>query len=126
MAWLVTIALAHALAFFTYYLAPFIAAAHAAVLVWVRRVDRRVVIAFVIGVVAGAPAFILGLVTLVRDWGARDVARAFPALAWGEHGSLQMAMQMGRRRARRVRPSVRRAGVRSRRRSASPSAAWPY
>jgi hypothetical protein len=89
------VALAHALAFFTYYLAPFLAAAHAAVLAW-RRPDRRLVGAFAAGVLLGAPALALGIVTLLRDWSARDVARAFPALAWGEHSPGPMAALMGR------------------------------
>jgi hypothetical protein len=93
---LATLAASHALALFTYYLAPFIVAAHAAVLVWLRRPDRRVVTAFAAGVVAGAPAFVLGGATLLRDWSARDVARAFPTLAWGEHSPAQMAAQMAR------------------------------
>ena len=93
---LVLVALSHALALFTYYLAPAIIAAHAAVLAWLPRSNRRVVGAFAVGVIAGAPAFVLGLVTLFRDWSAREVARAFPALAWGEHTPAQMAAQMGR------------------------------
>jgi hypothetical protein len=36
------------------------------------------------------------LVTLLRDWSARDVARAFPALAWGEHSPVPMAGLMVR------------------------------
>jgi hypothetical protein len=42
------------------------------------------------------PALALAAVTLVRDWNARAVARAFPALAWGEHSPAQMALDMGR------------------------------
>jgi hypothetical protein len=91
---LVAVVVSHALALFTYYLAPFIVAAHAAVLAWLRTPNRRVVWALVVGVVAGAPAFVLGILTLFRDWGARDVARAFPALAWGQHSPFQMAIYM--------------------------------
>lgn len=90
---LVAVAMSHALALFTYYLAPFVVAAHAAVLMWTRA-PRRVVVAFVAGLAAALPALMLGMVTLLRDWGARDVARAFPALAWGEHVPTQMATQM--------------------------------
>jgi hypothetical protein len=93
---LVTVAVSHALALFTYYLAPFIVAAHAAVLLWRRIADRRVVTAFAAGIAAGVPALLLAIVTLLRDWSARDVARAFPALAWGQHSPLQMAIHMGR------------------------------
>lgn len=93
---LAMLAASHALAFYTYYLAPFIVAAHAAVLAWLRRPNRRVVWAFALGVGAGTPALLLGMVTLLRDWQARDVARAFPALAWGEHSPAQMAADMAR------------------------------
>ena len=52
--------------------------------------------AFAAGIAAGVPALLLAIVTLLRDWSARDVARAFPALAWGQHSPLQMAIHMGR------------------------------
>jgi hypothetical protein len=93
---LATVALSHALALFTYYLGPFILAANAAVLVSLRHVDRRIVKAFAVGAFAGMPALGLGAVTLFRDWSAREAARAFPALAWGEHSPLQMTAEMGR------------------------------
>lgn len=86
----------HALALFTYYLAPFIVAAHATVLACLRPLRKRVATALAAGVVLGAPALLLGVVTLFRDWSARDVARAFPALAWGQHSPLQMATYMVR------------------------------
>jgi hypothetical protein len=54
------------------------------------------VIAYAAGVVAGVPALTLGIVTLVRDWSTRDVARAFPALAWGQHSPVQLAVHMSR------------------------------
>ncbi|MDX2166155.1 MAG: glycosyltransferase family 39 protein [Deltaproteobacteria bacterium] len=90
---LAVVAAAHALAFWTYYLAPFLVAAHAAVLVW-RRAARRVWLAFVVGVIAGLPALGLAALTLVRDRGARDVARAYPSLAWGEHTPLGLLVAM--------------------------------
>jgi len=90
---LIALALSHALALFTYYLAPFLVAANAATLLW-RRAPRRVAAAFAAGIAIGSPALLLGAVTLVRDWGARDVARAFPGLAWGEHSPLPMASLM--------------------------------
>lgn len=90
------VALSHALAFYTYYLAPFIVAAHTAVLASLRRPDPRIVKALAVGVAAALPAIVLGAVTLLRDWTARDVARTFPALAWGEHSPAQMAAHMGR------------------------------
>jgi hypothetical protein len=93
---LVGLALSHALALYTYYLAPFLVAAHAAVLACLRRPDRRVLSAFAAGILAGLPALALAAVTLARDWSARAVARAFPALAWGEHSPVQMALDMGR------------------------------
>ncbi len=91
---LAAVALSHALALFTYYLAPFIVAAHAAVL-WRWKAERRVLRAFVGGTVLGAPALVLGIVAFLRDRGARATARAFPALAWGEHSPWPMLVHMG-------------------------------
>jgi MFS family permease len=92
---LVALAVSHALALFTYYLAPFLVAANGAILAW-RQPPRRVVAAFAAGIALGAPAIGLGAATLLRDWSARDVARAFPGLAWGEHSPLSMAKLMVR------------------------------
>jgi hypothetical protein len=92
---LVTLAFAHALAMYTYYLAPFVWAAHAVVLGW-RRAPCRVVLAFAVGVLAGSPALLLGGLTLLEDSSTRAVARVFPALAWGEHAPVELAGQMGR------------------------------
>ncbi len=88
-----TLAASHTLSLFTYYLAPFVVAAHAGALFW-RRPTGNVARAFISGVVAGTPALILGIATLLRDWSARDVARAFPAIAWGEHNPIQMGVEM--------------------------------
>jgi len=85
----------HALALFTYYLAPFVVAAHTLVLVW-KRAERRVWAALAGGIVCGSPALLLAAATLFRDWSARETARSFPALAWGEHSPLQMAAHMTR------------------------------
>lgn len=93
---LLTLALSHALAFYTYYLAPFTAGAHAALLLWRRGPNRRVVAAFAAGILAATPAILLGAATLVRDWDARATARAFPTLAWGEHSPLPLALHMAR------------------------------
>lgn len=92
---LAAVAVAHGLALWTYYLAPFLIAAHAALLA-ARRADRRVWGALAAGVLLGAPALVLAAATLLRDWGARDVARAFPTLAWGQHTPLQMLADMAR------------------------------
>jgi len=94
--WLVVLAVANILALCTYYLAPFVLVAHAAVLGWRRRLNHRVGVAFTLGVIIGAPVIVLGLVTFLRDRGSREVARAFPALAWGDHSVVQVAQQMGR------------------------------
>lgn len=92
---LALLAISHALALFTYYLAPFVVAAHAGALaLW--RADRRTAAAFAAGIVAGSPALLLAAVTLLRDWGARDVARAFPTLAWGEHSPAPLLWHMAR------------------------------
>ncbi|MBX3027878.1 glycosyltransferase family 39 protein [bacterium] len=92
---LAAVAVFHGLALWTYYLAPFLVAAHAAVLV-AARPARRVAAGLAAGVLLGAPALLLGAATLWRDWGARDVARAFPGLAWGQHTTLQMLGDIGR------------------------------
>lgn len=93
---LVTVALSHALVLFTYYLGPLILAANAAALLWLRKANRRIMTALAVGAALGGPAVVLGVVTLFRDRGAREVARAFPGLAWGEHSPAQMAAHMGR------------------------------
>jgi len=85
----------HALALFTYYLAPFVVVAHTLVLAW-KGAERRLWAALAGGVVCGSPALLLAAATLIRDWSARETARAFPALAWGEHAPLQMAGHMTR------------------------------
>lgn len=92
---LLAVAVAHGLALWTYYLAPFLVAAHAALLA-ARRADRRVALALAAGVALGAPALLLAAATLWRDWGARDVARAYPTLAWGQHTPLQLLAEMAR------------------------------
>ena len=91
---LMSVASSHALALWTYYLAPFLLAAHAAVLAWVGRPKRRVVAAFLVGAALGAPALLIGAITFVRDSSTRDVARAFPAFTWGEHSPAQMVLEM--------------------------------
>ncbi len=90
---LLIVAVSHAMALFTYYLAPFVVAANAAALWW-RRANRPTLVAFTCGVLAGTPALLLGFATLFRDWSARETARAFPTIAWGQHDPLQMATEM--------------------------------
>lgn len=91
---LAALAASHGMALWTYYLAPFLVAAHAALLA-VCRADRRTVGALGAGVLLGAPALLLAAATLCRDWSAREVARAFPTLAWGQHTPLQMLVDIG-------------------------------
>lgn len=90
------VAIAHGLALWTYYLAPFVVAAHALLLLVVGRNGRRVGAALFAGVLLGAPALALAAMTLLRDWGARDVARAFPGLAWGDHAPALLLATIGR------------------------------
>lgn len=92
---LAVLAASHALALYTYYLAPFVVAAHALLLLCLRRRDR-VLATFVAGVLAGVPALLLAAATLFRDRGAREVARIFPGLAWGEHAPPELAAHMAR------------------------------
>ncbi len=46
---------------------------------------------WLLGVAGGAPALVLGVMTFLRDRGARATAAARPDLAWGDHGSLEIA-----------------------------------
>lgn len=92
---LTAVAASAALALYTYYLAPLVLAGSVA-LGWLgRRTTRRAVRAAALGAALGAPALLLELRIFAHDEGARQAARAHPALAWGEHGALDMARQLG-------------------------------
>ncbi len=87
------IAATYASALYTYYLAIFAVAAKMIVLSWPpAALPARRALAF--GAAAGLPALILGAAVFLRDRGAREVARAFPALAWGEHTPWRLAATM--------------------------------
>ena len=90
---LAAVALSHAAALFTYYLAPFVVVANGAILWW-RKAGKPAVLAFGAGVILGSPALVLAVATFFRDHGARETARTFPALAWGQHEPLEMASDM--------------------------------
>ncbi len=92
---LAVLASAQALALWTYYLAPFVVAAHALILVWWRP-RARVFVAFILGVLAGMPAILLAVLTFRGDAAARSTAHTFPLLAWGEHAPDQILAHMGR------------------------------
>ena len=91
---LVSLAIFNALALFTYYLSLFLMTANALALAFSRSRSWRVAAAFCAGLVIGSPAIVLAGATLLRDWGAREVAHNYPTLAWGEHTPIQMARQM--------------------------------
>ncbi len=98
--WWIGLALSHTLALFTYYLAPFFVVAHAGILLgwrWAQgRLERGVVVAWGLGVALGLPILAVGMITFFRDRGAREVARVFPGLAWGDHSLMEMVSQMSR------------------------------
>lgn len=86
----VAVAATHALALWTYYLAPLVVLGALSVLAGHRRLDRWLLRWIGIGLALGAPSLGLGVWAFVRDLGPRATARAFPALAWGEHGVTEM------------------------------------
>lgn len=85
----------HALALWTYYLAPLvIGGVHLGL--WLGGRARGQVFRWAgSGILLGSPAIALGAATFVRDSGARGVARAHPGLAWGEHGIAEMLRLLG-------------------------------
>lgn len=91
----VAVALSHGLALWTYYLAPLYVIGGVAGLLALRKIDRSALRWLGLGVLLGAPAVVLGAVTIVRDHAARVAAAARPALAWGAHHPLEMAGHLG-------------------------------
>lgn len=83
---------AHALLFWTYYLAPLVVAAECAALYWCGRPVRWRALG--LGVLLGSPAILLALGTFWRDRPARLAAAQAPGLAWGEHGASSMAREL--------------------------------
>ncbi|HRI72381.1 MAG TPA: hypothetical protein PK156_49440, partial [Polyangium sp.] len=78
----------------TYYLAPLVVLAIVVALVATRRIERNVLVALGLGCIVGAPAFLLGAWTIVRDRGAREVAAQYPGLAWGERSSGETLLEI--------------------------------
>jgi hypothetical protein len=93
--WAAAVALSHALALWTYYLAPFVIAGALVALRARGQRSRPTLRAVAVGVAAGAPALVLGAVTFVRDRAARLAAAQHPELAWGERGLGAMATELG-------------------------------
>ena len=93
--WTAAVAASHALALWTYYLAPFVIAGNVAILLGFRRLHRPSARALGIGILVGAPALALGVATFFRDRGARLTASIHPDLAWGEQGFLGALRRMG-------------------------------
>ncbi len=83
------LAVVTALLAWTYYLAPLVLVGIVVPLAVARRLRKEVIVAFGMGAIAAAPAFVLGAVTLVRDHGARTVAASFPTLAWGDRSPME-------------------------------------
>ncbi|MDI1481658.1 hypothetical protein [Polyangium sp. y55x31] len=81
-----------ALLAWTYYLAPLVIAGVLLGLVATRKPLRNVALPIGVGAALGAPAFVLLVVTVVRDHGAREVAERFPDLAWGSHAPIPMLL----------------------------------
>lgn len=89
-----SLALVTALLAWTYYLAPLVLFGIVLALAATRRLKKDVLVALTWGAVGGAPAFLLGAWTIVRDHGARAVAAQFPSLAWGERSSLETLAEL--------------------------------
>ncbi len=90
------LAISHGLLFWTYYLAPFVVLGGWAVR-WPRAsLDRSTLRAGMAGLLLGAPAIVLALVTFARDRGARQVAARLPDLAWGDRSPWAMARDLWR------------------------------
>jgi hypothetical protein len=89
-----SLAIVTALLAWTYYLAPLVLAGVVLSLFAVRRLRKDVLVSLGWGVVGGAPAYLLGAWTIVRDRGARTVAAQFPQLAWGERSPLETLAEL--------------------------------
>jgi hypothetical protein len=92
--WTVLVALSHALALWTYYIAVFVILGNLMALLVTRRLSRGTLRAVGIGTAFGSPALVLAVVTFFRDRGARMTADVHPELAWGAHGPQEIARQL--------------------------------
>lgn len=84
-----SLAIVTALLAWTYYLTPLVILGLVVPLAWTRRLKKDVRDGLAWGLVAGAPALVLGVQTIARDLDARRVAEQFPTLAWGQHTPLE-------------------------------------
>ena len=94
--WRAALAVSHALALWTYYLAPLVLSG-SLVMAWLVGLRSRLAArAVVVGVLLGAPSLALEAAVFVRDSSARQAADAHPLLAWGKHGAMEMGTQLWR------------------------------
>jgi hypothetical protein len=94
--WRTAVVASHALALWTYYLAPLVLAGNLAMAWLVGLRSRQALRAVALGVLLGAPSLALEVAVFVRDSSARAAAEANPTLAWGKHGAVEMGMQLWR------------------------------
>ena len=90
--WLV--ALGHALLFWTYYLAGFLLVGFWLAMRWAGPIDRRLLRAVALGILAGLPGLAFAALTLLRDRPVRQIARVFPQVVWGERATAAMALEI--------------------------------
>lgn len=92
---LIAVVVSHALLLFTHHTAALAIVAELCVVLAVGAARRPTLRAVGLGCLAGAPALLHAVLTLVRDHGPREAARARPELAWGERGVLFVARALG-------------------------------
>lgn len=85
-----------ALLAWTYYVAPLVVLGLVVALGVQRKLRKDVLVSLGWGIAAGAPAYLLGAWTIVRDHHARQVAAQFPTLAWGQRTPLEILIEMWR------------------------------
>ncbi len=90
--WLV--AVGHALLFWTYYLAGFLLVGFWLAMRWSGRLERRLVRAAALGILAGLPGLAFAGLTMLRDRPVRQIARVFPQVVWGERTTSSMALEI--------------------------------
>jgi hypothetical protein len=94
--WRTAVVASHALALWTYYLAPLVLAGNLAMAWLVGLRSRPALRAVAFGVLLGAPSLVLEVAIFVNDSSARAAADANPMMAWGKHGAAEMAAQLWR------------------------------
>jgi hypothetical protein len=94
--WRAAVVASHALALWTYYLAPLVLAGNLAAAWLVGLRSRPALRAVAFGALLGAPALALEAAIFARDSSARAAADTNPMLAWGKHGAVEMGLALWR------------------------------